>query len=128
MFWLKVAVVGAVFSVLSGCAFTPADPKTYNGQYMQTFTSAGQFQLQFNHRNESACASLVKLISTFDIFGRMKSFCTKGSNPNTTHRSSTLSQKGEEMTMEFIGLDDCNKYTADASKNDMKVVEFCQKK
>lgn len=125
---LKMVAVGAVIGILAGCAFSPADPKTYNGQYMQMLTSNGRFLTQWNVVDEAKCASNVKVISTLDIFGRNNVFCTKVSNPNTTHTSTVRTEKGDELIMEFIGLDDCNKYTADGAKDGMKVVEFCHEK
>ena len=124
MRFFKVAACCIAFGYLTGCAVT-ADPKTYNGQYMQMFASNGQFQMQWNLLDERTCANMVTILTNY---GRGKAFCTVQSNPNTTHASTALNPNGEAMFMEFIGLDDCNKYTADAPSNDLKVVQFCQKK
>jgi hypothetical protein len=130
MSWSKLIAVNAVFVVLGGCAsaFAPADPRTYNGPYMQMLTSTGKFKAQWNLPDEATCANYVKLLSTFDILGRTNAFCTMLGNPNTTHASSLLHPQYGEMVLEFIGLDDCNKFTADGPKEGMKVVKFCRAK
>jgi hypothetical protein len=127
MSFYKIVVCCIGFIYLTGCAVT-ADPKTYNGQYMQMLTSSGQFQMQWNLPDERTCANMATTLSNYDILGRSKSFCIKDGNPNTTHVTTALLSSGEAVVMEFIGLGDCNKYTADAPSNNMKVIKFCQKK
>jgi hypothetical protein len=144
---LSVVVVGAVVGVLGGCVsidFSPADPKTYSGRYLQVFARNGEFQVQQNMDNEAKCANAAKTISSLGSLGASNVFCIKSGNPNTTYLASYLREvKGKpdsEVEMEFIGLDACTKQMVDLVKVDQnsawwsegtnvpKITKFCQKK